>query len=268
MKKALLYLDEDLASSMAFRFAAAQGQELDMALQPFHVVEPEGKAPEDLGWVSRSWERAQVAGGLDKVNRLVRTENIAWHQADEPKIALGDKDQETLRELAGGGYSLFVEGYLDKSDPSDFLCFLNAARFRKNPCPLLLVKNLVDPEQLLLLLDREMDAGLAVSHLTDLYGDAARDLDLTVLYYKSAEGGELVFQQRKKGSSLDRIEALLAQAGWNDPEWMVVQGPPEKAAGYMQGHGLVVTLFPGLAGARAELLAHLANPVLLFQGMR
>lgn len=268
LKKALLYLDEDLASSMAFRFAAAQAQVLGMALQPFHVVDSEGQASENLGWVSRSWEKVRLAGGLDKVNRLLRTENIAYPQAGEPKIALGNKDQETLRELAGGGYSLFMEGYLDKSDPADFLRFLDAARFRKNPCPLLLVKNLVDPEQLLLLLDQEMDAGLAVSHLTALYEDAAMDMDLTVLYYKSGEEGELVFQQRKKGSSLDRIGALLAQAGWNEPEWLVVQGTPEKAAGYMQGHGLVATLFPGLAGARAELLAHLANPLLLFQGMR
>lgn len=267
MKKALLYLDEDLASSMAFRFAAAQAQELGMALQPFHVVEPEGQAPENLGWVSRSWEKVQLAGGLDKVNRLVRTENIAYPKAGEPKIALGDKDQEILLELAAGGYSLYVEGYLSKQDPADFLRFLDAARFRKSPCPLLLVKNLVAPEQLLLLLDREMDAGLTVSQLSTLYGDAAGDMDLTVLYYKPGEGRELVFQERKKGSLLDRALSLLTQAGWDEPEWLVVQGSPEKVAGYMQGHGLVATLFPGSAGARAELLAHLANPVLLFQGM-
>lgn len=269
MKKALLYLDEDLASSMAFRFAAAQAQELDMALQAFHVVEPEGgSAPEELGWVSRSWEKVRLAGGLDKVNRLVRTESIAWHQAGDPRIALGDKDQETLRELAGGAYSLYVEGYLSKSDPDDFLRFLDAERFRKNPCPLLLVKNLVPHEQLLLLLDRKMDAAQAVSRLTALYGDAAGDIDLTVLYYKSGEGRELVFQERKNDPPLDRVGSLLAQEGWYEPEWLVMHGPPEKAAGYMQGHGLVATAFPGSAGARAELLAHLANPVLLFPEMR
>lgn len=266
MKKALLYLDEDLASSMAFRFAAAQGQELAMALQPFHVVEPEGKAPEDLGRVSRSRERVQVAGGLDKVNRLVRTENIAWRQAGDPRIALGDKDHETLRELEGGDYTLYVEGYLSKPDPADFLRFLDAARFRENPCPLLLVKNLVAPEQLLLLLDRELDAGQVISRLTALYGEATGDTDLTVLYYKSGEGRELVFQERKNCPPLDRVGDLLAHAGWYEPECLVVQGPPEKAAGYMQGHGLVATAFPGAGGARAELLAHLANPVLLFPG--
>lgn len=268
MKKALLYLDEDLASSMAFRFAAAQARELGMGLQIFHVVEPEGKPPENLGWVSRSWEKVQLAGGLDKVLRLVRTENIVWRQAGDPKIALGDKDLETLRELSGGDYSLYVEGYLSTPDPADFLRFLDAERFRKNPCPLLLVKNLVAHEQLLLLLDREMDAGQSVSRLTALYGDAAGDIDLTVLYYKSGEGRELVFQERKNGPHLDRVGELLAQEGWSEPEWLVMQGPTEKAAGYMQGYGLVATSFPGAAGARAELLAHLANPVLLLPEMR
>ncbi|MHB8790908.1 MAG: hypothetical protein ACYDBT_13625 [Desulfobulbaceae bacterium] len=267
MKKALLYLDEDLASSMAFRFAAAQTQELAMALQPFHVVAPEGEAPENFGRVSRSWETVRLATGLDKVNRLVRTENIAYNQAGDPRIVLGDKDRETLRELACGEYSLYVEGYLSP-DPDDFLRFLDAERFRQNPCPFLLVKNLAPHEQLLLLLDREMDAGGIVSRLAALYGDAAGDIDLTVLYYTSGEGRELVFHQRKSSSLLDRAGALLAQSGWYEPEWLVVQGPPEKAAGYMQGHGLVATSFPGQAGARAELLAHLANPVLLFPEMR
>ena len=58
--------------------------------------------------------------------------------------------------------------------------------------------------------------------------------------------------------------SLLAENGWHEPEWLVVQGPPEKAAGYMRGHGLVAASYPGKDGARAELLAHLANPVLLF----
>lgn len=264
MKKALLYLDEDLASSMAFRFAATQTRELDMALQPFHVVEPEGNAPEDLGWVSRSLEKAQLAGGLDKVNRLVRTENIAYHKAGDPKITLGDKDREILRELACGGYSLYVEGYLSTADHANFLNFLTAERFRQPPCPVLLVKNLVAPEQLLLLLDRQTDVTGIVSRLTALYGDAAGDIDLTVLYYKSGEGRDLVFQERKNGQPLDRVGALLAQDGWYEPEWLVVQGPPEKAAGYMRGHGLVAASYPGKDDVRAELLAHLANPVLLF----
>lgn len=267
MKKALLYLDEDLASSMAFRFAASQARDLAMSLQPFHVVESEGQAPENLGWVNRSWEKLRLTTGLDKVNRLVRTENIAYNQAGDPRIALGDKDREILRELARGEYSLYVEGYLSP-DPDDFLRFLDAERFRQNPCPFLLVKNLAPHEQLLLLLDREMDAGGIVSRLAALYGNAAGDIDLTVLYYKSGVGSELVFQERKNSQVLDRAGALLAKSGWYEPEWLVVQGPPEKAAGYMQGHGLVATSFPGQAGARAELLAHLANPVLLFPEMR
>ena len=82
--------------------------------------------------------------------------------------------------------------------------------------------------------------------------------------WQQQEGRDLVFQERKNGQPLDRVGELLAQDGWYEPEWLVVQGPPEKAAGYMRGHGLVAASYPGKDGARAELLAHLANPVLLF----
>lgn len=264
MKKALLYLDEDLASSMALRFAAAQAQQLDLALQTFHVAEREAMAPEDIGWVSRSMEKVLLAAGLDKVNRLVRTENVAYCKADEPRIVLGDKDQEILRELAGGGYCLYVEGYLSKPDPADFLRFLDSGRLHDNPCPLLLVKNLVDHEQLLLLLDPETDGSLVVSQLSELYGSAAAGIDLTVLYYKAGEGKDLVFQEQSKNNiALEHTGALLREKGWTEPEWLVMQGPPEKAAEYMRGHGLVAASFPGRSGTRAQLLAYLGNPVLL-----
>ena len=270
MKKALLYLDEDLASSMALRFAADQARQLDMTLQVFHVVAPEGRAPEQMGWVNRSMEKVLLAAGVDKVNRLVRTENIDYPKVGEPRIALGDKDQEVIRELAGGEYSLYVEGFLASQEaPADFARFLTAERLQNATCPLLLVKNLVDHAHLLLLLDREMDAGRLVSRLTELYGSAAADIDLTVLLYRQDDGQELVFQQQRKNDAvLTRVDAMLAEYGWSEPEWQVVQGPPDKTAEYMRGHGLVATAFPGPASAGAALLGHLANPVLLFPEAR
>ena len=266
MKKALLYLDEDLASSMALRFAADQARQLDMVLQAFHVVAQASGASEQMGWVNRSLEKVQLAAGADKVNRLVRTENIAYPKAGEPRIALGDKDQEVIRELAAGEYSLYVEGCLASQEtPADFARFLAGERLRQATCPLLLVKNLVDQAHLLLLLYRAMDTDRLVSSLSALYGPAAADIDLTVLLYRQSDGQELVFQERRKNDAvLNRAGAMLAEYGWSEPEWLVVQGPPDKTAEYMLGHGLVATTFPEPDSPGAAFLGHLANPVLLF----
>lgn len=264
LRKALLSLDEDLASSLALRFAAAQARELGIALQAFHVVTQEGSAPEHLGWVNHSREKVLRSAGFDAVQRLVRTENIDYPKTGEPRIALGDKDREVRRELAAGDYSLYIEGYQSRTEPADFHRFLAAERFQRSPCPLLLVKNLVAQEHLLLLLDRDMNAGQVAAGLSDLYREAAARVELTVLTYKFGEGRELVFQERGRNATLERVAAQLAQAGWAEPEWLVVQGPPAKVAQYMRGHGLVATAFPRSAGPRADLIAHLANPVLLF----
>jgi len=264
MNKALLYLDEDLASSMALRFAAEHAGELGLILQPFHVADEEGRSPENLGWANLSLEKALLAGGLDKVNRLIRTENIDRYRACEPKVVLGDRNRETLRELTDGGYSLYVEGYVGRQDTADFVRLLAGPRFRNSPCPILLVKHLVAHRQLILLLDRNTNVAGVISGMSGLYGEAAGNIDLTVIFYRSAESGELVFQERKKRASLDLAEAMLAEKGWPEPEWLVVESPPDLMAGYLRGHGLVAAPCPESSDERARLLASLANPVLLF----
>jgi len=264
MKKALVYLDEDLPSSMALRYAAAHTGQLGMALQVIHVVEPSPRGRDDSGRVNRSWEKKLLAEGSDEVSRLVKTENIAYVKAGEPKIVLGDKDTETLQELKGGSFALYFEGFMNGTNNTGFLDFLDAKRFQEMSCPLLIVKNLVSHENLLLLVDDEVDAEMVVSELNRLYGGLKNTLNLTVLYYRYMNAKELTFLERKEaGHQLDIVDEQLDRLGWSDPEWMCMQGQPDKAAEYMRGYGLVVTVFPAGRNRRAELLACLTNPVLL-----
>lgn len=264
MGKALLSLDEDLASSLALRFAASLATFLDIALQPFHVVPTAGTVPDHLGWVNRSREKLLLATGLDEVQRLLRTEQIDFLQAGGPRVAVGDKDRQIRHELASGDYLLYAEGYPGRPDPADFSRFLACRRFQAAPCPLLLVKNLVPPDRLLLLLDRESDPDRLIPALSNFYGLAGTDLDLTVLLYRSGAGPELVFQERGRNAVMERAAVLLAAAGWPEAEWLVVQGEPAKLAEYMRDHGLVAAVLPPPRAARMELLAQLANPLLLF----
>lgn len=266
MKKALVYLDEDLASSMALRYAATHTGQLGMALQVIHVVELKPQSHDDTGWVRRSWEKQLMDEGRDEVSRLVKTENIAYVNAGEPKIALGDKDTEILQVLNDDSYALYFEGFMNGTNNKEFLDFLSAKRFQEMSCPLLIVKNLVAHENLLLLIDDDVDAEIVVSGLNNLYDGLKDTINLTVLYYRYMNAKELSFLERKEaGHQLDIVEQQLDRYGWDDPEWMVMQGLPDKAAEYMRGYGLVVTAFPSDMNRRAELLAYLANPLLLLR---
>jgi len=266
MKKALIYLDEDLPSSMALRYAAAHTSQLGMALQVMHVVKPSPHTLDDTGWVRRSWEKQLLAEGNNEVNRLMKTENISFVKAGEPRISLGDRDSEIIDEVESGSYSLYFEGFISGTNNAGFLDFLNAKRFQKMSCPLLIVKNLVAHNNILLLIDDDVDTEMVVARFNNLYDGLKGTINLTVLYYSFMNGKELSFLERKEaGRDLDLVEEQLNGLGWSDPEWMVMQGLPDKAAEYMRGYGLVVTAFPSVGNSRAELLVQLSNPVLLLR---
>jgi len=264
MKKALIHLKEDLPSTIGFHYAAAYTKQSGMDLQVIHVVEPDPSPRNNAVQPRPTGEKEIIAAGLDEVHRLMRTENIEYCQAGEPKIMVGDKDQEILDELQKDSYSVYFEGYLTTDKHSDFLNFLNCRRFREVPCPLLIVKDLASISNLFLLVNNEVDGEKIVSGLNSLYAISKKNINLTVLYYTYKKGRELLFVDKNEtGPYLDHIGRLLEQSGWNEPEWIAVQGSPHKTAEYIHGYGLVATAFPAKISPRAELIARLTNPVFL-----
>lgn len=265
MKKALIHLKEDLQSSIGFRYAAAHTRQLGMDLQVMHVVEPVKKPQDNTGWVRRSWEKELLDAGYGEINRLIRTENIAYFEAGEPKIAIGEKDDEILQELNSNTYAVYFEGYLNRENHADFYNFLDGHRFRDTGCPVLIVKDLVTIDNMFLLVNEKTDTDGFIRSLSNLYQQANGRINLTVLSYTYKRTKELLFMDRNRnGAFLDNIGDLLKKNGWNEPDWLIVKGPPEMMAVYMQGYGLVATSFPEKITPRAELLARLNNPVLMF----
>ncbi|GAB4334022.1 MAG: hypothetical protein Kow0089_03040 [Desulfobulbaceae bacterium] len=266
MRKALVHLREDLSSSLALRFAADHARRLGMILQVAHVVSPSRPITDANGRACRTGEKEREEAGLEEVKRLIRTENVTFESAGEPIIRVGDRDKEILDILSGGEYAFYVEGFVTGGDHSDFLEFIGAKRFRKCSGPVLIVKNIVSTKNLLLLLDDTVEGERIVTDLDRLYGAAREEVNLTVLYYRFRSETELLFRERKDaGNDPDRIDAHLAGLGWSEPEWLVVEGTPERTAEYMLGHCLVVTGMPRARHSLGHLLAQLSNPLLLFK---
>lgn len=268
MQKSLIYLNEDLASSIALRFAAQTAKQTGMRLQTIHVEEPDGEVQAGTGWVRRTWEQGLVQAGRDAVHRLLKTEKISGPFAGEAKVLVGTPDKEILEELRRNGYALYIEGYLNTANTRDFYELLASDHLRETSHPVMVVKNLVPAESILLLVGEAVDATRLISDFTRLYtGTGERpDVDLTIIYYRFRESTELRFLAKNAlGSELDGIEVSMAENGWLESEILVMEGTPEQAAQYVRDHGLVVSSFPTRNTPRAELLALASNPILLFK---
>jgi len=99
MLRTLVYLDADLASSIALRYACQLTRVVDMKLHTFHVEEPDhdGHAP-GTGWVRRTWESMVLKTGEFEIAQLIKAEKASCPKLDTPKMLIGDRENEILRE--------------------------------------------------------------------------------------------------------------------------------------------------------------------------
>jgi len=264
MKRALIYLEENLPASLALRFADQQAEKMNIILHPIHVEEPDEKLQAGTGWIRRSWEQGVTESGMQEVQRLLKTEKVSNDYTMEPVITVGDRDKEVISQWHAGLYSLYVEGYLNTTNGKDFVHFLESDRLQKIRGPFLIVKNLVPSDRLLLLIGEGVDGEALVEEVVKLYGDLLKDFEVTVLHYQFQERQDLAFKDlSESGDYIERVTTALAVHGIKDPECLVIEGTPEKAAEYMRDHGLVASAFPNRKGVKTELLSFLVNPLLL-----
>lgn len=265
MIKALLSLDENLASSIALRYACQQSSLVPaMKLQAIHVEEPDhnGKHSAGSGWVRRSWEKGLAAAGADEVNRLLKTENVSCPFIGPPKVFVGNRQGEILEELVTGGYDMYMEGDLTTSVAADFNQLISSDLYRKSPCPVMIVKNLITSNCAGLLCGDGVDHRKLIAGFLKVFKNTGLELDL--LYYKFQEQDTVIFQDKEEaGSVLTEAEKILAAAGMPARRSQVLSGSPERVGDYLRNYFLVASTFPSRKSPRLELLAHVLAPVFL-----
>jgi hypothetical protein len=263
MIKGLLYLDENLAASIALRYASHLAELINLQLQTTHVEQPDQKQHSaGSGWVRRTWEKGLQDAGAQVVQRLLKTENVQCPFISPPRILIGDRDDEILAELRAGSYDLFMEGDLNTSNVNDFYKLINSRLYVKSPCPVLIVKNLVAQNKAVLLCGDGVDHKKLIDQFLKIFGKAG--LDLEILYYKFQETDELVFNEKEAaGIFLQEAENLLRDQGNAPTKTRVVTGTPEMVGDYLGNYSLVASTFPTRKSPRMETLAHTPSPVLL-----
>lgn len=262
MLRTLLYINEDLASSIALRFTDYLNKFIPLSLFISHVEECDEKEQAGTGLVRRTWEEGVTASGKQLVDRMLRTENIDCPLAGRPKVIIGDRVEDVTYELQSGGYKLFIEGYLNTADPENFFSLISSPLYTKAPCPTLVVKNLSISKKCALLCDDTIDPQLLVKKALPILTKSSFGLD--IVYFTFQENDQLAFQDKAEGgSTLAEIEALLADAGITPGESTVLSGTPEQVGDYLKEYALVASPLPTRKTMRMQVLANSLASVLL-----
>lgn len=249
MLKTLVSLNADLASSIALRYTCQLANMLPMDLQMIHVQQPDHDGhPPGTGWVRRTWERGLLHTAREDIMRLITAERTSYPGLIPPKICLGDREEEVLRELRDGDYDLFVEGALYSFTSAGFYKKLRSRLYRQIPCPVILVKNLVSPRRVVLLFGENVEThGLIETSLSILEG-AAVEIDLFRLEFSEARAPDLAGRPKKAlvlpGSGADRLLEqawkLMEAGGRSANRAGVVRDTPDNIGDALRDYGLVV----------------------------
>lgn len=260
----LLALDENLASSIALRYASLLAKDLPLRLQAVHVEVPDINQfhASGTGWVQRTWERGMKDAAQQAIQRLLNTEKVEGPFIGFPKILIGDRDHEFLQELHNGCYDLFIEGNLNTSDITDFYKLVSSPLYTKTPCPILVVKNLVSSNTVALFCGDGADYNTLILQAIHLLKSESLSFDLIFYRYKESET-TISTDKKEAGSVLFEAEKLLQAKNIEPVSIQVVTGTPKGVAEMLKKYRLVVSSFPVKNCPRFKVLAQCPSPVLL-----
>jgi hypothetical protein len=275
MIRALILVDNRLASSIALRYACRLANQTDMDLQTIYIEESEQEErPPGTGWVKRTWEKGLLVSAGAEISQLIDEEKATCPTLRKPKMLVGRREMEILRELDEGSFDLFIEGVLYTFNPAHFRAKFQTRLYGEVPCPILMVKNLVDLKKGVILLEDNTDLwSLIPSLFKTLEGT---DLKFDLLHVKLTKPGRLSFREGERalesvdaGETDERIASarkMLAEAGWSPQGTKVLRGVPTEIADCLEDYGLVVACLPRQThgkNATLELLSRVPSAVLV-----
>jgi hypothetical protein len=266
MLRMLVYLDADLASSIALRYACQLTQLVDMKLNCVHVEEPDHDAhAPGTGWVRRTWENTVLKTGEFEIAPLIKAEQSSCPKLGAPKMLVGDRENEILREIQRESYDLFVEGSLHSFTSKKLYDKLHSRLYRLIPCPVIIVKNLVNIEKVALIVRSEIESKKLISMFLKIFKDSKLKLD--VIYCEFQEPGQLTVSAKKdSNATLSAVEEMLAENQWSPENCLTIQGAPEEIGDALRDYGLLACPIHHTISKKSnwfQLLSHIPSPILI-----
>lgn len=266
MLRTLVYLDADLASSIALRYACQLTQVIDMKLHTVHVEDPDqdGYAP-GTGWVRRTWESAMLKTGEFEIAQLIKAEKSSCPMLGTPKILVGERGNEILREIQRESYDLFVEGSLHSFTPQKLFDKIHSRLYKNIPCPVIIVKNLVNLDKIALIVRDEIESKQLVSMFLKIFSGTKLNFDL--IYCEFQESRKLSSKGREDANgTLNAVEKILTEQNWHPEDCRTLQGSPEEIGDELRNYGLVASPLHHSISKKSnwfQLLSHIPSPILI-----
>jgi nucleotide-binding universal stress UspA family protein len=269
MIKTLVSLDADLASSIALRYACRLAGLVAMQLQTIHVEEAEKEGyPPGSGWVRSTWEKSLIQTAQAEISQLINTEKSTCPPLGASLVVIGDREEELLREIENAAPDLLIEGVLSSFEAQLFFKKVRSKLYKQAPCPIVLVKNLVDPGRVALLVSDAKDAASLVSTFATLFGRSKLSVDL--VYFSTKTTDHHLLKQKMSDAPLPGLEqasqvieeakALLAEHGQAPAACWAVRGPSRQIGEALDEYGLVSARIPR-SGNRKNIIMDLLSRV-------
>jgi len=261
MLKALVPVEMTLASNVALRYLCQKADLLGIGVQPIHVEEPDHKNhSSETGWIRKSWESGLRQAGLEEVQRILKSERLERCVLPTPIVRVGDREDLILEELHLGGHDLFVEGEVTNFNAGEFRKRLRSKLYRQMPCPVLIVRNLIQSNRVALILDEKTDVEFVVARFCKFFTGEAVDFDLCTYAMDD------LHQDPHPDELLAEAKALLGEKGYVPAKAFSLLSTPGSAAEALHDYGLLVAHVDRKSNRKSpltEVLGLVSNPMLL-----
>ncbi len=262
MAKVLLYLDENLASSIALRYVDYLSSFLELNTFILHVVYSDGKKLTRSNMDEQASIEKMLRDGEATISRLLKTEKVKFGFSGPPKIRIGNRENEILRELREGNYDLFIEGHLPISKTENLTEVVSSELYEKCPCSILYVKNLSVSRTIGILIGDGTEPDAIAHTLGKLLKDSEMDIDLIYYNFKDVDNLEFLDSTQSE-PSIETGEQIFTRHGLKISNIHNVLGTPEAMSDFLMNYAFVASSFSPRMPLIYETLAQTQASVLL-----
>ncbi len=262
MQDALMALQTDLASRIAIRYACRLEKLARFNMQAIHIpdMDEKGHSP-GSGWVHQTWENAIVQQAREDIAGLLQKE-LFYYSIGEPKIVPGERDQVILEEMNQKRYDFFIEGLLHSFEPDRFFQKLDSDLYRNIPCPILMVKNLVDLNRGIQILGTPDTVSSVISWFLKLWSELPAEPDVLVCHFEPSMEEHATIEN--DSDLVSAIEDRFLKFRKKPATIKTVKGASNNLAPLVRDHALLVSPLPTSSSQIAHMLAMSPCPTLFF----
>lgn len=242
MIKGLIYLNADLASSIALRYVCQLANMKEMVVDSIHVeATTQDTHTPGTGWVRKTWEKGVKENADHQILQLVNAEKRSCTCLSDPLVIVGDHEAEIRSRLGLDSYAFFAEGLLQSFSPLKFKEKIHSKLYKNISCPVLLVKNLVEINKVAIIIDKKENVGFCTDPLKKIIKDTGLGCDLVKCELSSESAVKIKTITQGQDDDLDYAKTFIEkQSGVDIGKSIKIQGAPFAVANSLHDYGLVV----------------------------